>query len=644
MTIIQRRYAVGAEIMPGGAHFRLWAPDANRVQVVLESDRFAPLPKLWDLQEEEGGYWSIFIPDIKAGDCYRFCLNGGANCYPDPASRFQPEGPHGPSEVVDAGLFQWTDTDWAGIARENRVIYEMHIGTFTQAGTYRAAMEELPELARLGITIIELMPLAEFDGKFGWGYDGVGLFAPYHHYGSPDDLRFFINQAHRLGIGVILDVVYNHCGASGCYFRQFSSAYFSEKYKGEWGDVFNFDGVNSDAVRRFICDNASYWIEEFHFDGFRLDATQQIFDASPRHIIKELVAEARNRAAGRQLYIVAENEPQHSVLVNPVEQGGYGLDAIVNDDFHHSAMVALKGHREAYFHDYLGRPQEFISAAKYGFLYQGQWYAWQKQTRGKLAFSVPQQAFIHFLQNHDQVANTGDGTRVDAMAHPGLYRAFTALCLLGPATPMIFQGQEFLSSAPFCYFADHHGDLAEAVAKGRREFLHQFPSLAAPESQQYLHRPDDPTTFMRCKLNFSERDLHAHAYRLHRDLLGLRRSDPVFSHAQLASVDGAVLSDKAFLLRYFSRCGTNDRLLLVNMGADLPLTPLPEPLVAPHDGCGWQILWSSEHPVYGGRGTVPWQMNAGCILPGCAALVLCPDAVTFTSDMDKKSAVALAQP
>jgi maltooligosyltrehalose trehalohydrolase len=305
-------------------------------------------------------------------------------------------------------------------------------------------------------------------------------------------------------------------------------------------------------------------------------------------------------------------------------------------------MVALKGHREAYFHDYLGRPQEFISAAKYGFLYQGQWYAWQKQPRGTPTFSVPQQAFIHFLQNHDQVANTGDGKRVDAMVHPGLYRALTALCLLGPATPMLFQGQEFLSSAPFCYFADHRAELAEAVAKGRRDFLHQFPSLAAPESQQYLHRPDDPATFIRCKLNFGERQLHTQAYQLHRDLLSLRRSDAVFSHAQLAAVDGAVLSATAFVLRYFSRSGTDDRLLFINMGTDLPLTPVPEPLMAPHDGHDWQKLWSSEHPAYGGRGTVPWRMDNNSILPGCAALVLWP--VALVNDAKKRDKVALAQP
>lgn len=619
MAIKQRRFSVGAELVASArVHFRLWAPGRSRVQVVIESSGST---MQWTLSEEPGGYWSGFADDIGAGSFYRFRLDDESILYPDPASRFQPEGPHGPSQIISTN-FAWTDGDWQGIPEENRVIYEMHIGTFTQEGAYRAAIEELAGLARLGITIIEIMPLAEFDGKFGWGYDGVGLFAPYHHYGSPDDLRSFINEAHRLGMGVILDVVYNHCGSSGCYFRQFSKDYFSSAYKGEWGDVFNFDGENSQAVREFVCDNAAYWIEEFHFDGFRLDATQQIFDASPRHIIQDLVAHARAHADGRRLFIVAENEPQHSALVLPESLDGFGLDGIVNDDFHHSAMVAMKGKREAYFHDYLGRPQEFISAVKYGFLYQGQWYAWQHQPRGTPTFAVTPSAFVHFLQNHDQVANTGDGTRPDAKTHPALYRAFTALLLLGPATPMLFQGQEFGASSPFCYFADHQGELANLVADGRREFLHQFPSLASEEIQTRLRRPDDPATFTRCKLNFAERQLHSHVYRLHEDLLTLRRLDPVFSQKKLVSIDGAVLTERAFLLRYFSQSCADDRLILINLGADFPLTPLPEPLMAAPLNCTWQILWSSEHPLYGGHGIVPWRTDDKCLLPACSALVL----------------------
>lgn len=623
MAVIRRKFAVGAEVMPAGVHFRVWAPDAHNMQVILENGG----QKSFDLNEESGGYWSGLIAEAKAGDRYRFRINEKETLYPDPASRFQPEGPHGPSQIIDPSKFAWTDDAWQGISPNNRVIYEMHIGTFTPEGTYRAAQRELEELAQLGITVIEIMPLAEFDGKFGWGYDGVDFFAPFHHYGTPDDLRAFINEAHRLGLGVIQDVVYNHCGASGCYFAQFSKHYFSATYKGEWGDVFNYDGPQSEAVREFVCACAAYWIEEFHFDGFRLDATQQIFDSSARHIIKDIVVEARKQAGDRQLYIVAENEPQHSDMVRNPEDGGYGLDGIWNDDFHHSALVALKTYKEAYFSDYLGRPQEFISAVKYGFLYQGQWYHWQSQRRGTPTFSVPQTSFIHFLQNHDQVANTGSGKRVDAMSHPGLYRAFTGLLLLGPATPLLFQGQEFGASAPFCYFADHNADLAEKVMQGRTEFLHQFPSLAHSETQNYLLRPDDPTTFTRCKLNFQERETHAPIYQLHKDLLTLRKLDPIFSQAELVGVDGAVLSESAFLLRFFSRSGRDDRILLVNMGRDLPLSPLPEPLLAPHDDCDWDILWSSEHPAYGGHGMVAWRMDGKCMLSGSSAVILHPKTI-----------------
>jgi maltooligosyltrehalose trehalohydrolase len=513
---------------------------------------------------------------------------------------------------------------WGGTNPEGQVLYEMHVGTFTQEGTWEAATRELPALAELGVTALELMPVAEFAGRFGWGYDGVALFAPTHLYGTPDDFRRFVDRAHALGLGVLLDVVYNHLGPDGCYLREFATDYFTDRYDNEWGEAINFDGASAGPVREFFLANAGYWIEEFHLDGLRLDATQQIFDASPEHILTCLSRRVRQAAGGRATFLVAENEPQDVRLVRSAERGGYGLDAVWNDDFHHSATVALTGHNEAYYTDYLGTPQEFISAAKYGYLYQGQWYRWQRQRRGTPGLRLPPWAFINFLQNHDQVANSGLGLRCHQLTSPGRYRALTALLLLSPGTPMLFQGQEFAASAPFHYFADHQPELAELVRRGRAESLMQFRSLALPGSQALLAEPSDPQTFARCKLDQSERARHAGPSALHRDLLQLRRHDPLFRAPRPRGVDGAVLGQQAFVLRFFGDEEGDDRLLLINLGRDLHLDPAPEPLLAPPSGKRWQVRWSSEDPRYGSSGTAPPETEVGWRVPGEAAVVLVP--------------------
>ncbi|HXF11145.1 MAG TPA: malto-oligosyltrehalose trehalohydrolase, partial [Desulfuromonadaceae bacterium] len=592
---VVRRFPVGAEVRSeGGVHFRVWAPRSSTVSVQLWNHLNSPTDLVADLQPEEDGYFSGFVPDARAGMFYKFVVDRGA--FPDPASRFQPQGPHGPSQIIDPA-FRWTDSKWNGVSREGQVIYEMHIGAFTGAGDWAAAAEELPELARLGITVLEIMPVADFAGNFGWGYDGVNLFAPTRLYGTPDDFRNFVNGAHNLGMGVILDVVYNHFGPSGNYLREFSEHYFSKCYTNEWGDPVNFDDEHSGPVREFFLANVAYWISEFHLDGLRLDATQQMFDVSPRHIVADIVRIAREAAGNRHVYILAENEPQEARLIQPVEQQGFDADAVWNDDFHHSAMVALTGRNEAYYTDYKGTPQEFISAIKHGFLYQGQWYVWQKKNRGTPALDLSADRFVAFLQNHDQVANSLRGQRLHQLTSPGRSRAFTALLLLGPNTPMLFQGQEFAASAPFLYFADHEPDLAIKVVEGRRQFLSQFRSMASVEMDPFIADPADKHTFKRCKLDFSERQKNAGIYRLHRDLLRLRKEDPVFSNP--AEVDGAVLAHEAFLIRMFGE-NDNDRLLIVNMGVDLHLAPAPEPLLAPPVNSHWILLWSSEEPIYGG--------------------------------------------
>jgi maltooligosyltrehalose trehalohydrolase len=615
---VDRRFPIGAEPRAeGSAHFRVWAPRRRTVEVLI-GDTASPLSR------EPDGHHSGLVAGAPPGTLYRYRLDGG-DAFPDPASRFQPEGPHGPSQVVDPSRFAWTDTEWKGCTLCGQVIYELHIGTFTQEGTFAAAQRELCELAGLGITMIEVMPVADFPGRFGWGYDGVGLFAPIALYGSPDDFRAFVNQAHLFGIGVILDVVYNHVGPDGNYLAQYSDDYFTDRYGNEWGQAINYDGKNSAGVREWVITNAAYWAEEYHLDGLRLDATQQIFDASPENIMTALARAMRQtaRARGRDIVIIAENERNDTRLVRPLAECGYGLDGLWNDDFHHSARVAVTGRNEAYYTDYLGKPQELVSAAKYGYLYQGQKYRWQNKRRGSPGLGLAPERFIIYIQNHDQIANSGRGDRLHALTSPGRLRAVTAFFLLAPGTPMLFQGQEFASSSPFSFFADHSGDLAEQVREGRIQFLAQFRTLAQPEMRPWHLDPSDPATFERCKLDFSEREKNQTIYLLHKDLLHMRRSDPVFRAQHSHGLDGAVLSAEAFLLRYFGEAG-DDRLLIVNLGSDLCLTAAPEPLLAPPEGKIWETLLSTEDPRYGGAGTAPLDAEDNWSIPGHAAVVLHP--------------------
>jgi maltooligosyltrehalose trehalohydrolase len=618
----RRRLPIGAEVHDDGVDFRVWAPAVKGVELLLEAGPGSP--SAHKLASEGDGYFSGTVPRAGAGARYRLRPGDAESGLPDPASRFQPEGPHGPSEVIDPSGFSWTDADWRGVTLAGQVIYEMHIGTFTREGTWAAAARELPELAAAGLTLIEVMPVAEFPGRFGWGYDGVDLFAPTHLYGSPDDFRRFVDRAHALGLGVILDVVYNHLGPDGNYLKVFSPDYFTDRYENEWGQAINFDGPNAAGAREFFVSNAGYWIDEYHVDGLRLDATQQMFDASPEHILVAIVRRAREAARGRSTLIIAENEPQHVRLLAAPETGGYGCDAAWNDDFHHSAQVALTGRRDAYYGDYRGTPQELISAATRGYLYQGQRSAWQGKRRGTSTRGYALARFVGYLQNHDQVANSTRGERLHMLTSPGRYRAIATLLLLGPATPLVFQGQEFCASTPFLFFADHTRELAALVRSGRADFLAQFPGIATPVTRAALADPADPRTFERCVLDQSERTRHREAYALHRDLLRLRREDPVFRAQGAHGVDGAVLGLEAFVLRFHGVEG-DVRLLLVNLGADVPLEPVAEPLLAPPAGRRWRTIWSSEDPRYGGGG-VRRDVERGWRLVGHSASVVTPVA------------------
>ena len=623
LPLSARRYPIGVEFLhrssgPPEVHARVWASECRLVELVTQDDSGAAIGSA--LTAEGNGYFSASIENVQPGTKYRFRLDGG-EAFPDPASRFQPEGPHGPSVMVDPAAFPWRDDGWMGVRLADQILYELHVGTFTPEGTFAAAIERLGDLADIGVTTVEVMPIAEFAGRFGWGYDGVNLFAPSHLYGAPDDFRAFVDAAHRRGIGVILDVVYNHFGPDGNYLPRFSRRYFSGKPT-EWGDALNFDGDGSAPVREYFTTNARYWIEEFHLDGLRLDATQQIFDESSPHIISDVTAAVRAAAGNRATIVVGENEPQDVKLLRPREEGGCALDGLWNDDFHHSAWVAASGRSEAYYSGYRGAPQEFISAAKYGFLYQGEWYGWQHNRRGTASLDVDPHRFVVFTQNHDQVANTAHGRRIHLETSPARARALAALLLLLPQTPMLFQGQEFAASSPFLYFADHTPELAKLVWKGRADFVSQFPSMASAPHDERVLDPADIETFKRCKLNWCERSANGEAVALHRDLIRLRREDETLSRREPGLLDGAVLDQHAFALRFFG-VGGDDRLLLVNLGARVPLETIAEPLLAPPRGRRWITLFSTESPEYGGWGTPPveTEKNGWWIPAECAVLL-----------------------
>jgi len=606
----KRRLSQGVELVgPTSAEVRVWAPRCHRVEFVVDGGDGHALTATGD------GVYEGTVSGISVGTRYWFRLDGD-RLRPDPVSRFQPDGPHGPSEIIDPTTYRWMDHEWRGLVPQDQVLYEMHIGTFTPQGTWAAAAEQLEALVDLGITAVEMMPVADFAGRFGWGYDGVNLYAPTRLYGRPDDLRAFVDRAHMIGLGVLLDVVYNHLGPDGNYLEEFSKDYFTDRYTNDWGRAINFE--DHEPARAYFVENAGYWIDEFHFDGLRFDATQDVKDASREHALASMTRRAREAAGARRVYLIAENEPQETKLVRAVSNGGYGLDALWNDDYHHTAVVVLTGRREAYYSDYTGSVQELISCAKYGYLYQGQWYAWQKQRRGTPGLDLSPHAFISYIENHDQVANSVFGRRLHQLSSPGRYRAITALTLLGPATPLLFQGQEFASSAPFLFFADHRGELREPIRTGRKEFLSQFASISDPEVVAALPSPVDESTFQKCKLDLTERSTHSQTYALHRDLLRLRHAHPAIWNPR--DIDGAVVQTNVLALRYF--CDDEHLLLIVNLGCDLNLTPAPEPLLAPPGPEGWSLLWSSESIAYGGSGRAPLHSDAEWRIAGEAAVLL----------------------
>lgn len=519
----QLRY--GAQVLDGGgAEFRVWAPRLKAVTVVLDLPGRLRIP----MRYEGDGEFAAVVPEAAEGVDYWFATAEGI-LRPDPVSRWQPCGVHGASRVVDPRSFRWTDAGWTGMELKDYVIYELHTGTFTPEGTFGAIIPKLPRLRDLGVTALELMPVAEFPGSRNWGYDGVSLFAPHSAYGGPHGLKALVDACHREGLAVILDVVYNHLGPEGNYLAEFGP-YFTDRYRTPWGLAINFDGTDSDGVRRFFLDNALYWLTEFHMDALRLDAIHGIYDSSARHFLEELAASFHRQAErlGRKAFLIAESDLNDVRVLRPPQQGGYGLDAQWLDDFHHAVRGILSPERRGYLADF-GRVGDLAKALEEGFVYDGRYSAYRRRRHGSSSREIAGERFVAFIQNHDQIANASLGRRLSELVSRDAEMLAAVLLVCSPFVPLLFMGQEYGETAPFLYFTSHSdAALADAVRSGRRdEYAAFYQDAEFPD-------PQDPLTFARSKLRWERVSEPACAAMLdfYRRLLSLRRRHACLSNCR----------------------------------------------------------------------------------------------------------------
>lgn len=598
---------MGAWIEGSGVHFRVWAPDHERVEIVLYAEGGQDVAATLPARPAGGGYFEASAEGLGAGALYKVRLDGEGP-FPDPYARAQPLGVHGPS-AVDDPTFPWTDAGWKGVALEDLVVYEVHVGTATPEGTFDALIGRLADLRELGVTAIELMPVASFPGERGWGYDGVDLFAPMACYGGPAGLRRLVDAAHAAGLAVILDVVYNHLGPDGNYLRAYARRYFTDRHKTPWGDAVNYDGEGAAQVRALVLENVEMWIRDYHIDGLRLDATHAIVDDSEPHLLREIAEHARAAGEGRTILLIAEDGRNDARLVTPVEQGGYGLDAVWADDFHHELRAAFAGDREGYFEDHRGTAEDIAATIQKGWLYEGQVSKHQGKPRGTPAEPVPPVRFVHCIQNHDQVGNRALGDRLGESVSPSAYRAMVALLLLTPYTPLLFMGQEWNARTPFLYFTDHEPELGRLVTEGRRREFAAFTSFRGAE----VPDPQDVRTFERSKLDWAERERPEHAGVLawHRELLRLRASHPALRRRERGAFSAVALSPDAVCVE---RRGTSS--------AVLALVALRGELRSELDRGGARVLAYSEAPRFGGAAErVPFERGR-VELAGPAVLIL----------------------
>ena len=554
------RLPLGALPRKGGTLFRVWSPNVQAVELILE-----PSGKAIPMKFVGSGYFEHLAPGVQAGDLYRYRLDG-KNVFPDPASRFQPEGVHGPSMVIDPAAFVWHDEDWEGIAQEDLVFYELHVGAFSTEGTFAGVQERLEYLRDLGVTAIELMPVADFPGQRNWGYDHAALYAPSRAYGMPDDLRDLVEVAHDLGLAVFLDVIYNHLGPDGAYVAAFAPM-FTGKHHTPWGDAINLDDRYSDGVRHFFIDNALYWLREFHIDGLRLDATNALKDDSATHFLADLSSAVAAFDEGPDRILIAEDHRNLNTLVLPREQGGYGIDAVWVDDFHHQVRNLTAGDVESYYAGYKGTTAKDLAATlNQGWFYTGQRNPATGEPRGTDPSDVRLDQAVFCLQNHDQIGNRALGERLTDDVAPDVFRAASALLLFAPELPLLFMGQEWATTTPFQFFTDHNKELGRLVTEGRKKEFEKFSSFGG----QDVPDPQDEATFQRSRLDWSEREQPAHdaVLQLYQDLLRLRKSLDGDFEATSHGETGLVL-----------RRGAHVLLVTLGEAAALPLPQGAEPLL-----------------------------------------------------------------
>ncbi|MBV8357869.1 MAG: malto-oligosyltrehalose trehalohydrolase [Deltaproteobacteria bacterium] len=565
---------------------RVWAPNAKRLATLVGQRRL-------EMEKEGGeahGWWQVSTPELAPGTDYAFLVDDDEKPIPDPRTRSQPSGVHGASRIVDHCAFSWTDQYFVASALSDAVIYELHIGTFTPDGTFDSAIERLNYLVELGITHIELMPVAEFSGSRGWGYDGVDLFAPHHAYGGPEALKRLVNACHAQGLAVILDVVYNHFGPSGNYLPLYGP-YLTTRYETPWGSAVNLDGRGSDEVRRFFCDNAISWMRDYHIDGLRLDAVHAILDITPHHFLEQLAEETAELAqrTQRRLVLIAEDDLNDPRVVTSAERGGYGLDAQWDEDFHHCLHTVLTGERSGYYADF-GKLEQLAKTLRRAFAYDGQYSAYRDRRHGKSASGLSGHNFIGCLQNHDQIGNRAKGERISHLISTARVRIGAAVVMLAPLIPMLFQGEEWAASTPFQYFTDHQeADLARAVSEGRKK---EFAAFGwHPED---IPDPQETAAFQRSKLIWTEAAHEPHKSILdwYKRLIHLRASVHQLRDGRFNEVDVNYDEDQRWLV--MSR---GPITMAINLGERKCHLPIP-------DSGSCRLLMASDEQIVLDAGSV----------------------------------------
>jgi maltooligosyltrehalose trehalohydrolase len=567
--------------------FLVWAPHQRKSGVQLQ----LPAKGAVSMEEVANGYFQLLMDEVGPGTRYQFLLGEG-KLRPDPASRFQPDGVHGPSEVIDPS-FAWTDGGWINPPLAQYIFYELHAGLFTAAGTLDAIIPRLPYLKELGITALELMPVAQFPGTRNWGYDGVYPFAVQNSYGGPLALKRLVNQAHREGLAVVLDVVYNHLGPEGNYFRDFAP-YFTGKYKTPWGEALNFDGPFSDDVRRFFIENALYWTREFHIDALRLDAIHAIVDSSAHPFVQELTAAAQKQAAcGGRAYVIAESDLNDVRVIQPAGSGGFGCDGAWSDDFHHSLHTMLTGEHKGYYRDF-GKLEHLSKAYTDGFVYSGQFSEFRQRRHGNSALGAPGEAFVVCAQNHDQIGNRAEGDRLSALVDFESLKLAAGAVMFSPYLPLLFMGEEYGETAPFLYFTSHSdSDLINAVRRGRKE------EFAGFDWKREVPDPQDDDTYLRCRLTTEECQSGSQEVLrdFYRELIHLRTRIPALSNLAMDQCEATPIGEQLLVVRRWA--GTSEVLLLIHLSTGTSELSIPLP-----EGQWEKVLYSAD-PQWLGSGDAP---------------------------------------